>query len=76
LDAIAERHLGRIGAIMNEKEFHKTVTAGGSLQEVNWNDIFDRIGKAAKLVAGPGTIRLMLEEMTEGVKNVLKSHYH
>lgn len=72
LRTVAERHLGRIGASMVDKEFEKIIASGQALQEADWKGTFEKLGKAAKLVAGPQKVQAMLEEMREGVNTLLK----
>lgn len=70
LQGTAERHIGRIGGSLVEKEFEKVVN--GTVSEVALSGFYDNLGKSAKLVAGPSKVNDMLEEMKKGVKNQLK----
>lgn len=68
----AQQHLGKIGASLVEKEFDKLRLNGAPLSEAHLTGFFDNLGKAAKLVAGPSKIELMLDEMKKGVRGLLK----
>lgn len=67
LRATAERHLGKFGASLAEKEFDKVVPTG-KVSEAGLAGFYDNLGRAAKLVAGPTAVSVMLEEMRRGVK--------
>jgi hypothetical protein len=70
LRATAERHLGRIGLSLTEKEFDKV--APGPLSEAALAGFYDNLARAAKLVAGPTKVGAMLDEMKRGVKSLLR----
>lgn len=74
LKGIAERTLGKIGGQMAEKEFEKALDSHGLFSEVVLNDFYLRLGKAAKLVAGPSTVKQMIDEMQRGIKTLLKTN--
>jgi hypothetical protein len=67
LRTTAERHLGKIGGSLAEKEFDKAVPATG-VSEPALAAFYEAIGRAAKLVAGPSAVNAMLEEMKKGIK--------
>lgn len=73
LKDIAGRNLGRIGAQMAEKEFAVALADQGLISEAVLDDFYLRIGKAAKLLAGPSKIRLMIDEMQRSIKSLLKT---
>lgn len=74
LKGIAERTLGKIGGQMAEKEFEKALESHGLVSEAVLNDFYQRLGKAAKLVAGPSTVKQMIDEMQRGIKALLKTN--
>lgn len=68
----AQQHLGRIGASLVEKEFDRLKLNGASLSEAQLLSFYESLGKAAKLVAGPSKIDVMLDEMKKGARDLLK----
>ena len=70
---IAEKSLGKIGAQLAEKEFEKALAGQGLVSEAVLNDFYQRLGKAARLVAGPSTVKRMVDEMQRGIKTLLKT---
>jgi hypothetical protein len=68
----AQQHLGKIGASLVEKEFDRLKLNGASLTESQLAGFYDNLAKAAKLVAGPSKIDIMLDEMKKGVRTLLK----
>lgn len=69
----AQSHLGKIGASLVEKEFDKLKLNGAQLNESMLTGFYDNLAKAAKLVAGPSKIDLMLEEMKRGARGIFKT---
>ncbi len=69
LRAAAERHLGKIGGSLAEKEFEKVVPAA-AVTEPALAAFYDALARAAKLVAGPTAVNAMLEEMKRGVRGL------
>lgn len=69
---LAQSHLGKIGMSLVEKEFEKMKLNGGQLNESILNGFYGNLSKSAKLVAGPGKIDKMLEEMKRGFKGLSK----
>lgn len=67
--ATAEKQIGKFGISLVDKEFEKVT----SLDEAGLSAFFANLSKAAKLVAGPSKIELMLDEMKKGARNALKS---
>jgi len=70
LKTVSLQHLGKIGGSLVEKEFEKNLS--GSLDEASLMVFYDRLGKAAKLVAGASKINSMLDEMKKGAKVMLE----
>ncbi|OHB24681.1 MAG: hypothetical protein A2X84_08730 [Desulfuromonadaceae bacterium GWC2_58_13] len=70
LTAVSVKHLGKIGGSMVEKEFEKSLS--GALDEASLMVFYDRLSKAAKLVAGASKINSMLDEMKKGAKGILE----
>lgn len=68
LSGTAEKHIGRIGASLVEKEFDKL----GALSEAALAPFYDNFARAAKLVAGQTTVNAMIDEMKRGVRSVFK----
>ncbi len=71
LRSTAERHVGKIGASLVDKEFERSLAGG--LSEAGFTLFFDNLGKAAKLVAGPTAVNAMLDEMKRGVRGMVKA---
>ncbi len=68
----AQAHLGKLGVSLVEKEFEKMKLNGGQLNEALLSGFYGNLSKAAKLVAGPSKIELMLDEMKKGFKGLSK----
>lgn len=68
----AQQHLGRIGVSLVDKEFDKLKLNGTSLGESQLTGFFDNLTRAARLVAGPSKIEVMLDEMKKGARSLLK----
>lgn len=66
---IALRHLGKIGGSLVEKEFEKNLS--GALDAAALNIFYERMGKAARLVAGHGKVSALLEEMGRSAQEKL-----
>ncbi|TYO99860.1 hypothetical protein EDC39_10120 [Geothermobacter ehrlichii] len=73
LRGVAEKHLGKIGAQLADKEFDKALANQGIVSESVMEDFYRRIGRAAKLVAGPSTVKQMLDDMQRGIRALLKT---
>lgn len=71
LRSTAEKHIGRIGISLVDKEFDK-LPGQGALSEAALAGLYDNLARAAKLVAGPTAVNAMLEEMRRGIRTVLK----
>jgi hypothetical protein len=69
----ALQHLGKIGVSLVDKEFDRLKLNGTPLSEGQLTPFYDNLARAARLVAGPSKIELMLEDMKKGVRTVLKS---
>jgi hypothetical protein len=67
---LAQTHLGKIGSSLVDKEFDRMKLNGGQLDESVLDGFYGKLGKAAKLVAGPSKIEKMLEEMKKGFKGL------
>lgn len=70
LRGTAERHVGKIGISLVEKEFGKTA-GSGRLSEETLAGFYDQLARGAKLVAGPSKVGAMIEEMKRGIKALL-----
>jgi hypothetical protein len=68
LRGTAEKHIGKIGISLVEKEFDKGVPLGAD----TLFGFYERLAKAAKLVAGPSAVKTMVEEMQKGLGAFLK----
>lgn len=69
---LAQNHLGKIGMSLVEKEFEKMKLNGSQINDAVLDGFYDKLSKAAKLVAGPSKIDKMLEEMKRGFKGLAK----
>lgn len=67
---LAQAHLGKIGTSLVDKEFERMKLNGGQLDESVLDGFYGKLGRAAKLVAGPSKIDKMLEEMKKGFKGL------
>jgi len=70
---IAEKSLGKIGASLVEKEFERAMGGQGIISEAVLGKFYEQLGKAAKLVAGPSTVKGMVDEMQRAIKALLKT---
>jgi len=70
LRTTAEKHVGKIGSSLVDKEFAK-VAGSGVLSEGSLELFFVALSKAAKLVAGPSKISAMEKEMRQQLKSLL-----
>jgi hypothetical protein len=55
-----------------EKEFDRLKLNGTSLGEAHLVRFYDNLATAAKMVAGPGRIEQMLDEMKRGTRTLFK----
>ncbi len=69
---IAKGHLGKTGTSLVDKEFERLLSPTASLNDEFFDGFYANLSKAAKLVAGPSTIKQMLDEMQQGIKQVAK----
>lgn len=67
----AERHIGKIGASLVDKELPKAA-GNGPLSEEVLTSFYAGMVKAGKLVAGPSAVNAMIGEMQQGVKSLIK----
>ncbi len=67
LQGVAEQHIGNIGIYLVEKEFDDLVLGS----ETSLQAFFANLTKAAKLVAGPKKVDVMLGEMRKGIQATL-----
>ncbi len=63
-------HLGKIGSLLVDKEFHKLKLNGGQISESALDDFYTKLGKPAWVVAGPSKIDKKLEEIKKGFKGL------
>lgn len=68
----AEKHLGRTGAGLADKEFERSVNAAGVMTEASLVSFYVNFNKGARMLAGTGAVNRMLEEMKSGVKACLQ----
>ncbi len=74
LRSAAEGHLGKIGPSLVEKEFDKVSPPGnGALAEGSLTEFYQNLGRSARLVAGPTTVNVMVEDMRRGMASLLAS---
>lgn len=64
----AERYLGKFGYSLVEKEFDRSVSVSGALDEAALNALFERLGRSARLVAGASTVKAMIDDMKKGLQ--------
>lgn len=69
----AQQHLGKIGMSLVDKEFDRLKLNGVPLGETQLSVFYDNLTRAARLVAGPSKIELMLDDMKKGVRTLLKT---
>lgn len=72
LRGTAEKHIGKIGISLVEKEFEKAAAGPDSVSEGALTAFYDQLSRGAKLVAGPSKVNAMLEEMKRGIEAILK----
>ncbi|PLX76596.1 MAG: GTPase-activating protein [Desulfuromonas sp.] len=70
LRTTAEKHIGRIGVQLVDKEMERHIP-----EEADWNEalldkLLSDLSKAAKMVAGPKAIKAMLGEMQKSAKAI------
>lgn len=70
LRGTAERHIGRIGVSLVEKEFERAA-GEEAIAEETMAGFYDRLAKGAKLVAGPSKVAAMVGDMKRGIKALL-----
>ena len=63
LRGAAEKHIGKIGVQLIDKEMEKHIPENSDWTEAMFNRLLDDLSKAAKMVAGPSAIKSMLEDM-------------
>lgn len=63
LRGAAEKHIGKIGVQLIDKEMEKHIPENSDWTEAMFNRMMDEYSKAAKMVAGPSAIKSMLEDM-------------
>ena len=68
--SFAMAHLGKIGSLLVDKEFDKLKLNGGQISESALDDFYTKLGKSARMVAGPSKIDKMLDEMKKGFKGL------
>lgn len=64
--------LGKVGGVLVEKEFERSVAVEMRLTEASLVDFYVNLARAARMVAGNTAVNRMLEEMKRGVKAQLK----
>lgn len=69
LRTTAERHIGRIGVSLVDKEFDKLLAQSAQSEEA-LAPFYGNLARASKLVAGPTAVNAMLEEMKRGVRDI------
>jgi hypothetical protein len=72
LRGTAERHIGRIGVSLVEKEFDRAAGQGAVAGE-DLAAFYEQLTRGAKLVAGPSKVAAMIEDMKRGIKALLLS---
>lgn len=63
LRGAAEKHIGKIGVQLVDKEMEKHIPENGDFTEGMFSKMLDELSKAAKMVAGPSAIKSMMEDM-------------
>jgi hypothetical protein len=63
LRGAAEKHIGKIGVQLIDKEMERHIPENSEWTEAMFNRLLDDLGKAAKMVAGPSAIKSMVEDM-------------
>ncbi|PLX92798.1 MAG: GTPase-activating protein [Desulfuromonas sp.] len=70
LSETAERHIGKIGASLVEKELEKVAGPVAPLTPPLLMQFFEQLNKAARLVAGPAKVTEMIGEMKKGLRGL------
>jgi len=70
LRGAAEKHIGKIGMQLVDKEMEKHIPESGEWTEAMFNRFLDELGKAAKMVAGPSAIKSLLEDMKKVARSL------
>ncbi len=75
LRAAAERHVGKLGTSLVDKEYNRVLANYGSgpLSEAIFAGFYEKLGQTARLIAGPSAVTAMVEEMKRGVRTLLKN---
>jgi hypothetical protein len=73
LKGVAEKHFGKIGQSLVEKEFDKAMTGQAQASATVLDNFYKQFSQAAKLVAGPATVRQAVEEMQHAAAPLLKT---
>ena len=63
LRGAAEKHIGKIGVQLIDKEMEKYIPENADWTESMFGKLLDELSKAAKMVAGPSAIKSMIEDM-------------
>lgn len=63
LRGAAEKHIGKIGVQLIDKEMEKHIPENADWTEAMFNRLLDELSRAAKMVAGPSAIKSMVEDM-------------
>lgn len=66
----AEKHIGKIGASLVEKELEKIAGPVAPLEPPLLLQFFEQLNKAARLVAGPAKVAQMIDEMKKGLRGL------
>lgn len=72
LQTTAEKHLGRMGRTLAEREFEKSTAGSTVITEATLVSFYVGMSKASRLIAGLSTVNRMLDEMKKGVKPLIK----
>jgi len=70
LRSAAEKHIGRIGVQLVDKEMEKHIPENADWTDAMFGKLLDELSKAAKMVAGPSAIRSMLEDMKKASRSL------
>ncbi|MBW6513055.1 MAG: GTPase-activating protein [Desulfuromonadaceae bacterium] len=73
LKETAGQRIGKVGASLVEKEFSKAVNGKLVFKEDDFENFFSQLSIGAKLVAGPSTVKGMVNDMRRGIKPFLHS---
>ncbi|PLY03839.1 MAG: GTPase-activating protein [Desulfuromonas sp.] len=70
LRSAAEKHIGKIGIQLVDKEMEKHIPENGEWTDAMFSQLLDDLSRAAKMVAGPSAIKSMIEDMQKIARSI------